>query len=56
MDRRSNVTVIMNRGTPLVYTTNYPLEYFVERIAAPVVDVRFLVPGDEDPAYWRPGP
>jgi zinc transport system substrate-binding protein len=41
---------------PLVYTTNYPLEYFVERIAAPVVDVRFLVPGDEDPAYWRPDP
>jgi zinc transport system substrate-binding protein len=41
---------------PLVYTTNYPLHYFVERIATPVVDVNFLVPGDEDPAYWRPGP
>ncbi len=38
----------------MVYTTNYPLEYFVERIAASVVDVRFLVKGDEDPAYWRP--
>jgi len=41
-------------GKPLVYTTNYPLQYFVDRIAAPVVEVRFLAPGDEDPAYWRP--
>ena len=39
---------------PLVYTSNYPLEYFVERIAAPVVEARFLVPGDEDPAHWTP--
>jgi zinc transport system substrate-binding protein len=41
---------------PLVYTTNYPLRYFVERIASPVVEVRFLVPGNVDPAYWRPDP
>jgi zinc transport system substrate-binding protein len=41
---------------PLVHTTNYPLKYFVERIAAPVVDVRFLVPVDKDPAYWKPDP
>ena len=39
---------------PVVYATNYPLKYFVKRIATPVVDVRLLVPGDEDPAYWRP--
>ena len=43
-----------NSGRPLVYATNYPLAYFAERIAAPVVDVRFPVPGDEDPAYWKP--
>jgi zinc transport system substrate-binding protein len=41
---------------PVVYTTNYPLQFFVERIAAPVVEVRFVVPGDEDPAYWSPNP
>jgi zinc transport system substrate-binding protein len=41
---------------PLVYATNYPLRYFVERIAAPVVDARLLVPADQDPAYWRPAP
>ena len=41
---------------PIVCTTNYPLRYFVERIASPVVEVRFLVPGNVDPAYWRPDP
>ena len=41
---------------PLVYATNYPLTYFVERIAAGVVEVRCPVPGDVDPAYWKPGP
>ncbi len=40
----------------LVYATSYPLKYFVERIAAPVLEVRFPVPGDQDPAYWRPSP
>ena len=39
----------------LIHATNYPLKYFVERIASPVVEVRFLAPGDEDPAYWNPG-
>lgn len=41
---------------PLVYATSYPLAYFTERIAAELVDVRFPVPGDEDPAYWQPAP
>ncbi len=43
-------------GKPLVYATNYPLQYFVERIADGAVDVRFPVPGDQDPAYWTPAP
>jgi zinc transport system substrate-binding protein len=41
---------------PVVYATNYPLAYFTERIAAAVVEVRFPVPGDVDPAYWQPAP
>jgi len=41
---------------PLVFATNYPLVYFIERIATPVVEVRFLVPGDDDPAHWQPTP
>jgi zinc transport system substrate-binding protein len=34
---------------------NYPLAYFAERIGGSLVDVRFLTPGDEDPAFWIPG-
>jgi zinc transport system substrate-binding protein len=41
---------------PLVYTSNYPLRYFVERIAGSLVDVHVPVAGDEDPAYWKPAP
>ena len=39
---------------PTVYVTNYPLKYFVERIASPVIEVRFPVPTADDPAYWNP--
>ena len=41
---------------PVVYVSNYPLKYFVERMAPPVVEVRFSVTADDDPAYWRPKP
>ncbi|MCP4901312.1 MAG: zinc ABC transporter substrate-binding protein, partial [bacterium] len=41
---------------PLVYTTNYPLTYFVERIGTGAVDVTLLVPTDLDPAKWKPEP
>ena len=42
--------------TPIVCVSNYPLKYFVERIALPVVEVRFPVPAEDDPAYWKPKP
>jgi zinc transport system substrate-binding protein len=41
---------------PVVCVSNYPLKYFVERMAPPVVKVRFLVAERDDPAYWRPRP
>ncbi len=41
---------------PVVYVSNYPLKYFVERMAPPVVEVGFSVPAEDDPAYWRPEP
>ncbi|MFZ9033837.1 MAG: metal ABC transporter substrate-binding protein [Anaerohalosphaeraceae bacterium] len=41
-------------GKPVVYTVNYPLAYFAERIGADWVDVKFPAPADEDPAYWQP--
>ena len=43
-------------GRPLVYASNYPLQYFAQRISASLVDVRLPVPAGEDPAFWKPAP
>ena len=37
-----------------VYTVNYPLAYFAERIGSDQVEVVFPAPADVDPAYWMP--
>ena len=37
-----------------VYTVNYPLKYFAERIGGEYVEVVFPAPADVDPAYWLP--
>lgn len=37
-----------------IYTVNYPLQYFAQRIAGENADVVFPAPADVDPAYWRP--
>jgi zinc transport system substrate-binding protein len=37
-----------------VYTVNYPLAYFAERIGGDLAEVSFPAPSDEDPAYWSP--
>lgn len=37
-----------------VYTTNYPLTYFAERIAGGHANVVFPAPADVDPAFWTP--
>ena len=39
-----------------VFTTNYPLAYFAERIGGEQVEVVFPAPADVDPAYWAPQP
>lgn len=39
---------------PQVLVANYPLQYFAQRIAGDAVEVRFLAPNDEDPAFWQP--
>lgn len=41
---------------PLVYVSNYPLQYFANRISASLIDVRLPVPSGEDPAFWVPTP
>lgn len=37
-----------------VYTVNYPLAYFAQRIGADSVNVNFPAPRDVDPAFWNP--
>ena len=39
----------------VVYTVNYPLQYFAERIAGDHAEVHFPAPVDVDPAFWREG-
>ena len=42
------------QGLPEVYTVNYPLAYFAERIAGESVTVVFPAPPNVDPAFWSP--
>jgi zinc transport system substrate-binding protein len=37
-----------------IYTVNYPLAYFTERIGEEHVEVVLPVPPDMDPAFWEP--
>ena len=37
-----------------VYTVNYPLQYFAERIGGDLIDVHFPAAEDIDPAFWMP--
>jgi zinc transport system substrate-binding protein len=37
-----------------IYTVNYPLKYFAERIAGEHATVVFPAPKEVDPAYWMP--
>ncbi len=41
-------------GKPVVHVTNYPLQYFAERIGGDLVEVVFSAPEDGDPAFWQP--
>jgi len=38
----------------VVYTVNYPLQYFAQRIAGDHAEVVFPAPPDVDPAFWQP--
>jgi zinc transport system substrate-binding protein len=45
----------LRAGQPLsVYTVNYPLAYFAERLAGEYANVAFPAPHDVDPALWKP--
>ena len=37
-----------------VYTVNYPLQYFAQRIGGEFIAALYPGPPDKDPAYWKP--
>jgi len=37
-----------------VFTVNYPLYYFAERIGGDFIELIYPIPADVDPAYWVP--
>ncbi len=43
-------------GRAVVFSVNYPLAYFAERIGGDRVEVRFPAPPNVDPAAWSPDP
>jgi len=49
------LSVPLQASQPLdIYTVNYPLAYFAERIAGDQAKVVFPAPADVDPAFWQP--
>lgn len=53
--RNTGVQTALPDGVLTVYTVNYPLRYFAERIGGPYIRVRFPAPPEGDPAFWEPG-
>jgi zinc transport system substrate-binding protein len=47
---------VTEKGKPTVFTVNYPLAYFAERIGGDAIDVQFPCPAEEDPDFWKPTP
>jgi zinc transport system substrate-binding protein len=45
-----------NEQARSVYTVNYPLAYFAERLAPEGIGVVFPAPAGVDPAFWKPPP
>lgn len=54
-EQESRQVDVQTGSKPVVYVSNYPLHYFIERIAGDLVDIRFPVGVSGDPALWKPG-
>ena len=52
--RGTGVETAFPDGLLTVYTVNYPLRYFAERIGGPHIRVTFPAAADGDPAFWEP--
>jgi zinc transport system substrate-binding protein len=46
--------VVLAEDKLRIYTVNYPLAYFAERIAGDLAEVTFPAPRGVDPAFWMP--
>jgi len=55
-EKKEKETTVVSEKIEVVsiYTVNYPLQYFAERIGGEFVEVHFPAPADVDPAYWNP--
>lgn len=53
-DEQNSSSVDLRDDKPGIYTVNYPLAYFAERIAGDSATVVFPAPADVDPAAWSP--
>ena len=49
-----NMAAARAENTFTIYTVNYPLKYFAERISSDRAEVVFPAPTDLDPAFWNP--
>ena len=50
----SMISFSCSAGEYNIYTVNYPLQYFSQRIGGDNVEVFFPAPRGIDPAYWQP--
>lgn len=52
-EQEDESTASSSDQTPVVSVSNYPLQYFTNRLA-PWVHVQFPAQASDDPAYWKP--
>ncbi len=54
-EQTTNLNNVEGSNTTLkVFTVNYPLYYFTKRIGGEYVELIYPIPGNVDPAYWKP--
>jgi zinc transport system substrate-binding protein len=55
-EKNKSSTKIVEKPTPVVFVSNYPLQFFVQAITANKVDVLFPGKESDDPSNWIPNP
>ena len=52
--KKDEPQVEAKKSKPLIVVSNYPLQYFTERIGSTLIDVVFPASSADDPAHWKP--